>query len=105
VIFLKYHQNPQVLKIRSIEKKERKTIEKRRKKKKRKKEKRKAPRVSTNKEKVNILRGEKHFNFKNIFLCDILPLQHTISKTLSKLIEKVFLTLFGPSFSLAIYMT
>jgi hypothetical protein len=72
---------------------------------KRKKEKRKAPRVSTNKEKVNILRGEKHFNFKNIFLCDILPLQHTISKTLSKLIEKVFLTLFGPSFSLAIYMT
>jgi hypothetical protein len=34
-----------------------------------------------------------------------LPLHHSISKTLSKIIEKVFLTLFGPSFSLAIYMT
>jgi hypothetical protein len=34
-----------------------------------------------------------------------LPLHHTISKTLSKIIEKVFLNLFGPSFSLAIYMT
>jgi hypothetical protein len=33
------------------------------------------------------------------------PLHHTISKTLSKVIEKNFLTLFGPSFSLAIYMT
>jgi hypothetical protein len=55
---------------------------------------------------VNILRGEKHFNFKNPFLCDsIPPLLHTISKTLSKIIEKVFLTLFGPSFSLVIYMT
>jgi hypothetical protein len=27
--------------------------------------KRKAPRVSSNKGEVNILRGEKHFNFKN----------------------------------------
>jgi hypothetical protein len=34
-----------------------------------------------------------------------LPLHHIISKTLSKIIEKVFLALFGPSFSLAIYMT
>jgi hypothetical protein len=34
-----------------------------------------------------------------------LPLHHTISKTLSKIIEKVFLTPFGPSFSLAVYMT
>jgi hypothetical protein len=33
------------------------------------------------------------------------PLHHTISKTLFKIIEKVFLTLFGPSISLAIYMT
>jgi hypothetical protein len=32
-------------------------------------------------------------------------LHHMISKNLSKIIEKVFLTLFGPSFSLAIYMT
>jgi hypothetical protein len=29
--------------------------------------KRKAPRVSSNKGEVNILRGEKHFNFKNHF--------------------------------------
>jgi hypothetical protein len=64
-----------------------------------------APRFSQNKEEVNIMRGEKHFNFINLFLCEIVPIRHTISKTLSKIIEKVFLTLFGPSFSLAIYMT
>jgi hypothetical protein len=29
--------------------------------------KRKAPRVSSNKGEVNILRGEKYFNFKNLF--------------------------------------
>jgi hypothetical protein len=34
-----------------------------------------------------------------------LPLHHTISKNLSKIIEKNFLTPFGPSFSLATYMT
>jgi hypothetical protein len=34
--------------------------------------KRKAPRVSSNKGKVNILRGEKYFNFKNI-LFDVIP--------------------------------
>jgi hypothetical protein len=34
--------------------------------------KRKAPRVSSNKGEVNILRGEKHFNFKNI-LFDVIP--------------------------------
>jgi hypothetical protein len=66
----------------------------------------KAPRVSSNKGEVNILRGEKHFNIKNLFFsCDFLPLHHTISKTLFKIIEKVFLAIFRPSFSLAIYMT
>jgi hypothetical protein len=30
--------------------------------------KRKALKVSSNKGEVNILRGEKHFNFKNLFL-------------------------------------
>jgi hypothetical protein len=30
--------------------------------------KKKAPSVSSNKQEVNILRGEKHFNFKNPFL-------------------------------------
>jgi hypothetical protein len=34
-----------------------------------------------------------------------LALHHKISKTLSKIIEKLFLALFGPSFSLTIYMT
>jgi hypothetical protein len=51
---LKYHQNPQALKRQSKEKKGE----------------RKAPRVSSNKGEVNILRGEKHFNFKNPFQCD-----------------------------------
>jgi hypothetical protein len=69
---------------------------------------RKAPRVSSNKWEVNILRGERHFNFKNPFQCDpipppsIIPFQKPFPKSLS---EKVFLTPFGPSFSLAIYMT
>jgi hypothetical protein len=69
--------------------------------------KRKASRVSSNKGEVNILRGEKHFNFKNI-LFDVIPFSPplpTISKTLSKIIEKVFLALFGSSFNLAIYIT
>jgi hypothetical protein len=94
---LKYHQNPQVIKRRSIEKR----------KKEKGKRKEKAPRVSSNKREVNILRGEKYFNFKDPFLMwfYFLPLHHTISKTLFKIIEKVFLALFGPSFSLAIYMT
>jgi hypothetical protein len=36
-------------------------------KRKKKKKRKKAPRVSSNKGEVNILRGEKHFNFKNPF--------------------------------------
>ncbi len=84
---------------RSIEEKERKYTEKR--------EEKERHQESSNKGEVNILRGEKHFNFKISFLMwfHFLPLHHTISKTFSKIIEKVFLTLFGPSFSLAIYMT
>jgi hypothetical protein len=35
--------------------------------------KKKGPRVSSNKMEVNILRGEKYFNFKNSFLCDSIP--------------------------------
>jgi hypothetical protein len=57
---------------------------------------------------VNIWRGEKHFNIKkNFFLMrfHLLPLHQTIAKTLSKIIEKIFLTLYLPSFSVAIYMT
>jgi hypothetical protein len=35
-----------------------------------KEKKRKAPKVSSNKGGVNILRGDRHFNFKNPFQCD-----------------------------------
>jgi hypothetical protein len=63
-------RTPQVLKRRSIKKEEReKLLKKEREKIGRK---RKAPRVYSNKGEVNILRGEKHFNFKNI-LFDMIP--------------------------------
>jgi hypothetical protein len=65
---LKYHQNPKESEHRKKRKKERKHIEKKRKRKKRRGRKRKAPRVSSNKGEVNILRGEKDFNFKVFFL-------------------------------------
>jgi hypothetical protein len=67
----------------------------------------KAPRVSSNKrgsqyfERRKILQLQKHF----LMLFHFLPLHRTILKTLSKFIEKIFLTLFGPSLSLAIYIT
>jgi hypothetical protein len=80
-------------------------LKKDKKRKRERKRKRKASRVSSNKGEVNILRGEKTLQLQKKNLCDFLPLHHTISKTLSKIIEKVFFTLFGPSFSLAIYMT
>jgi hypothetical protein len=54
------------------------------------KRKRKAPRVSSNKGKVNILRGERQFNFKNPFRCDpifspsIIPFQKLFPKSLGK---------------------
>jgi hypothetical protein len=74
---------------RSVEKKknEWKCIEKE---KKRGGRKGKARRVSSNKLEVNILRGEKHFNFKIFFLMwfHFLPLHHTISKTPSKSLRK-----------------
>jgi hypothetical protein len=96
---LKYHQNPQVLKRQSIEKK-------REKKKKKEKEKKlqESPQI---KGEVNILRGEKHFNLEDPFWCDsifspfIIPFQKPFPKSL----RNFFFSLFGPSFSLAIYMT
>jgi hypothetical protein len=70
------------------------------------KRKRKAPKVSSNKGEVNILRGERHFNFKILFdVISFSPLHHTSSKNLFKIIENFFWTLFRPSFSLAIYVT
>jgi hypothetical protein len=62
---------PRVLKRRSTKEREReKIIEKEEERK--KEEEKKTPRVSSNKGEVNILRGEKHFNFKNI-LFDVIP--------------------------------
>jgi hypothetical protein len=55
---------------------------------------------------VNILKGGKHFNFENPFY--VIPFSPPPSyqfENLFQIIEKVFVTLFGPSFSLAIYMT
>jgi hypothetical protein len=71
------------------------------------KRKRKAPKVTSNKGEVNILRRERCFNFKNTFSMwsYFLALHHTISRTLFKIIEKIFLTLSRPSFILATYMT
>jgi hypothetical protein len=52
--------------------------------------KREAPRVSSNKGEVNILRGERHFNLKNHFCCDpifspsIIPFQKLFPKSLRK---------------------
>jgi hypothetical protein len=63
IFLLKYHKTPQVVKRRSIEKRE-KVLKKEKGKRGRK---RKAPRVSSNKVEVNIFRGEKHYNFKNPF--------------------------------------
>jgi hypothetical protein len=48
----------------------------------------KAPIVSSNKREVNVLREEKHFNFKNSFWCDsisspsIIPFQNPFPKSL-----------------------
>jgi hypothetical protein len=88
---LKYHQNPWVLK-RQCKKKEGKW---------------KVPKVSSNKMGSQYFERRKTLQLQNFFLMwfHFLPLHHTISKTLSKVIEKVFLTLFEPSFSFAIYIT
>jgi hypothetical protein len=52
--------------------KKRENILKKEKKKKRRGRKRKSPRVSSNKGEVNIVRAEKHFNFKNLRF-DVIP--------------------------------
>jgi hypothetical protein len=61
IFLLKYHKNPQVLKKQSIEKKKK---GKRKNKRKEKKKLQESPQI---KGEVNILRGEKHFNFKDPF--------------------------------------
>jgi hypothetical protein len=94
--FLKYHQNPQVLKRRSIEKREKKEEEKEK------------LQESLQIKGKSIFWEEKNTSTSKIsFLMwfHFLPLYLTISKTLPKIIEKVFLALFGSSFNLAIYIT
>jgi hypothetical protein len=55
--------------------------------------KRKAPKVSSNKWEVNILRGERHFNLKIPFQCDpifspsIIPFQKPFPKSLRKFLN------------------
>jgi hypothetical protein len=58
---------PKSLRYGAQKNRERKVLKKR-KKEKEWKRKRKAPKVSSNKGEVNILRGGKHFNFKNLFI-------------------------------------
>jgi hypothetical protein len=75
--------NPQVLKRWSIEKREKRIQRK-------KKKEKKLQESPQRKREVNILRGEKHFNFKDHFLCDsnfstcIIPFQKLFPKSLRK---------------------
>jgi hypothetical protein len=105
IFLLKYHQNPPNPQETEHKKEREKKLLKKRKKKRGRK--RKAPRVSSDKGELNILRGKNTSTSKISFLMcfHFLPLHHTISKILSKIIEKGFLALFGPSFNLAIYIT
>jgi hypothetical protein len=91
---LKYHRNPYVLERRSWKKREKE------------KEKEKLQKSLEIKGKLTFWE-EKYASTSKFFSMwsHFLPLRHTIPKALSKIIEKNFLTLFGPSISLAIYMT
>jgi hypothetical protein len=70
IFLLKYHQNSSSPQETEHKREREKIIEKEEERK--KEEEKKTPRVSSNKGEVNILRGEKHFNFKNI-LFDVIP--------------------------------
>jgi phosphosulfolactate synthase (CoM biosynthesis protein A) len=99
-------KTPQVLKRQSIKRRrEREIIEKRKKEKDEGKEKLQESLQIKGKsifwEEKNTLTSKISF----LMWFHFVPLHHTISKTLSKTIEKVFLTPFGPSFNLAIYIT
>jgi hypothetical protein len=65
IFLLKYHQTPQEMEHRKRKKERENVLNKENKK---KEEEKKAPRVSSNKGEVNILRREKHFNIKIYFL-------------------------------------
>jgi hypothetical protein len=98
----KYHQNPQVLKRLSIKRREREKEEE----KVLKREREKLQESLQIKGGINILRGGKYFNFKNPFyMIPFSPPPSYHFENFFQIIEKVFVTHFGPSFSLAIYMT
>jgi hypothetical protein len=86
-------KTPQVIKTQSIEKKR----ERKRKIKYWKKRERKAPWISSNK------RGSHYFERRKTL--HLSPPASYHFKNLFQINEKVFVTLFGPSFSLVIYMT
>jgi hypothetical protein len=86
--FLKKWFSPQI----SLKKRDRAEKKRKKKRKRKRKRKRKAPEVSSNKGEVNILRRERHFNFKNPFWwCDpifspsIIPFQKHFPKSLRKI--------------------
>jgi hypothetical protein len=83
--------NPQVLKRQSMKKKRKKRES--------------SKCLSSNKRGSQYFERRKTLQLQKFFLMwfYFLPLHHTISKTLFKIIEKYFLTIFGPFFSLAIY--
>jgi hypothetical protein len=81
-------------------------LKKEKNKEKERKRKRKAPRVSSKKGEVNILRGEKTLQLQKSFFDVILsPFIIPLQKPFPKSLRKFSLTLFGPSFILTIYMT
>jgi hypothetical protein len=101
---IKPHTPTQVLKSRSIKKEGEKYWKKERKK---EEEKEKLQESIQIKGKSRFWEEKNTSTSKITFLTwfHFLPLHHTILKTLSKIIEKVFLALFGPSFNLSIYIT
>jgi hypothetical protein len=54
---------------------------------------------------VNILSGEKHFKNSVFYMIPFSPPPSNHFENLFQIIEKIFLILFGPSFSLVVYMT
>jgi hypothetical protein len=78
---------PKSLRYGAQKNRERKVLKKR-KKEKEWKRKRKAPKVSSNKGEVNILRGGKHFNFKNLFYMIFSPFTIPFQKPFPKSLRK-----------------
>jgi hypothetical protein len=70
----------------------------------REKKKKKAPSISSNNRGSQYFERRKTLQLQKFFLMrfHFLPLHHTISKNSFQIIEKIILTVVGPSFSLAI---